>query len=76
MQCNEKMQGPIDRAEPDNQVQPGKQYKYWVVKGCYLSEIKQWVSIEGNWECHSVTEEVYSMIVLKEMWKKNMILIQ
>lgn len=28
MQCNEKIQGPTDMAEPDNQVQPEKQYKY------------------------------------------------
>ena len=33
------------------------------MRGCYLNEIKQWVSIEVNCECHIVTE-VTSMIIL------------
>lgn len=37
------------------------------------------MSIEGDWECHAVTEEVSSMVILealKEMWEKDMISIK
>lgn len=51
--------------EPDNQVQRSSLSR--AVKEYFLSEIKKWASIEGNWECHIVTEEFSSMIILEAL---------